>query len=133
MQIALFAVICTSELIGVNPDVCKSDVQKITTIVLLLLIAFACLVVYRRLVSTLESKYNEMYKTHGNKLLSFVVGMVTCILVFAVLITLPKFKLSKADEIIDMILLWIVTIIPIILYSFMVDANEDCFDCFNRL
>jgi hypothetical protein len=74
-----------------------------------------------------------MFKTHGRKLLSFVIGMVTCIIVFAVLILTSALQLSSLLGIVSMVFQWLVTITPIVLYSFVVDANEDCFDCFNRL
>lgn len=91
LQLSMFAVLAVCELIGVKPETCNSLVQKIGSIVLLVLVATAIIVAYLKLKNALRDKFNDAYRSHGRNLLYFCVGISISLLAYTTLVFVPLF------------------------------------------
>lgn len=132
LQIFLILTLFVAAMIGVKPSRCTSQPQKYTSVAILAFLLVAILISYWQLSTTLKNQFNEAFTTHGPKLLSFVIGVELCLLSYTLLLILPLFQMTVTAGLIQTIVQQISIWSPILLYIWMVDANEDCFDCFNR-
>jgi ABC-type sugar transport system permease subunit len=107
-------------------------VQHYFTISMLLVIAIGVLIAYCKLNRTLKTQYHEQFLTHGRKLFYFVIGLETSINSYLIVLILPFIFKSNLAGLIQIFIQEIATVVPVLMYVWIVDATEDCFDCFNR-
>ena len=132
IQLVLITVILISGLIGANIGGCSSKPAHFLEMTLLSIFLVSILVCHHRLIKSLELRFYAMYETHKLRLNLVCAGLVLAVgtlLTVYVMMQLKIIRLSGAELITGHL---IGSILPITAYVLLIDATEDCFDCFNR-
>jgi len=101
-------------------------------IVILSVLLVAILVCNYKLMRSLKLKFHGMYQTHKLRLNLICGGLVTAVSTLLIIAVLMQFYPTKIYGPYLIIGHAIGSILPITAYVLLIDATEDCFDCFNR-
>ena len=100
---------------------------------ILTLVLIAIIVGFNKLLTSLKKYYFAMYLTHKIRLFFLCGGMTFSVLLLLVLYLVMQMSYDIALTGYELMIGHILgAFIPIIAYVTMIDATEDCFDCFNR-
>lgn len=133
IQVILVCLLLVFGFIGVTPSKCTSKPGHFLQMFILTLILIAIFVVFSKLMASLKKYYFAMYLTHKVRLFFLCGGMTFSVLLLLVLYIVMQMSQDIALTGYELMLGHILgAFIPIIAYVTMIDATEDCFDCFNR-
>lgn len=128
----LAALIATSTFVGLKLPQCTSVPSHYAEIALLFISLIATVVTHRRLRLSLKNRFHAMYETHRVRLNLICLGLIIATGSLLTLYTVMEFSILNVTGYELITGHFLGAVLPILAYVFLIDASEDCFDCFNR-